>query len=353
MKKNTTNSKLNYTNEINKLKTGGPKRLYVLYGEEDYLRDRFSDEIVKACFPEAIDDFSYRKLDYSEVSDNELTDAFNSLPFLSERILIEISNIDINTIKETDLIFQLLSDIADYCTVLIIASPDFSPDERLKCIKKLKADKEKCFLNFERQNQSLIINWITRRFESGGKSIGFEAVQTLMYYCGDIMSRLIPEIDKIISYSSNTQITVSDVEAVANRIPEAAVMMLSEEIASKHINEAILLLSDILSDKNNDPIFILALLGSQMRKLYFVSQALNNGLGLEYLCSYYKKSDFYIKKLINIARPYSCNELTSITIMCADADYEMKNSIDDSKNILINLVIRISAGELDGENSRK
>lgn len=348
MKKNQSAAKLNYGEEVRKLKNEGPGRLYVIYGEEYYLRERFTEEIRNTVFPDGTDDFSYRRFDYAEVNEDELSDSFYSVPFMSDRVLIEITNIDLNTIKDSDLMFGLLNDIADYCTVVLISVPDYSPDERLKTVKKLRAGKYNYFLNFERQNQSLLINWITRRFESGGKSIGFEAVQALMFYCGDIMSGLIPEIDKIISYSENSQITVKDVEAVANRIPEAAVMMLSEEIALRHTNEAFQLTADILSDKNNDPIFILALLGSQMRKLYFVSQALQNGLGTDYLCNYFNKKDYYVRKLISIARPYTCEELKAFTVMCADADFEMKFSSADSKSILTDLILKISAGNFDG-----
>jgi len=37
----------NYNLEIKQLKEYGPERLYLLYGQEDYLRERFVDELKK------------------------------------------------------------------------------------------------------------------------------------------------------------------------------------------------------------------------------------------------------------------------------------------------------------------
>ena len=47
-----------YKDVSRELKQGGPQRLYLLHGQEDYLLDRFVEELTKACLPEGVDDFS-------------------------------------------------------------------------------------------------------------------------------------------------------------------------------------------------------------------------------------------------------------------------------------------------------
>ena len=97
------------------------------------------------------------------------------------------------------------------------------------------------------------------------------------------MSRLIPEIEKIAAYAKGDKVTQEDVEAVANHIPEAVVFEMTELIAQKKNNSALSVLSELLSDKNNEPIMMLAVLGKQMRQLYAARLALDKNLGTKYV----------------------------------------------------------------------
>lgn len=71
----------------------------------------------------------------------------------------------------------------------------------------------------------MLIDWLIRRFSAAGKSIELEAAQRLIFISGDLMSRLIPEIEKVAAYAKGDRVTVADVEAVANHIPEAVVLI--------------------------------------------------------------------------------------------------------------------------------
>lgn len=48
-KKAKPNDRLNYGDVSRELKAGGPARLYLLYGQEDYLREAFLGEIKAAA----------------------------------------------------------------------------------------------------------------------------------------------------------------------------------------------------------------------------------------------------------------------------------------------------------------
>ena len=50
--------KFNYGDEVRLLKENGPKRLYFIWGPEDYLSEIFVGDIKKVCLPEGEDDFT-------------------------------------------------------------------------------------------------------------------------------------------------------------------------------------------------------------------------------------------------------------------------------------------------------
>ncbi len=336
--------KLNYGAEIKELSLNGPRRLYLLWGKEDYLKERYLEKLKQTCIPEGEDDFSYRRLDGPELLSDDLQQALDSVPFMTERTFVEIRNADINKLKNSEEIIRLLSDIPDYCTCVFTQQAEYEPDGRLKLIKTLKTNGKE--LQFTTQSTGDLTNWISKRFAAAGKSIELEAAQRLMFISGTLMSRLIPEIDKISAYAKGDKITVNDVEAVANRIPEAVVFDMTDFIAEKKFNSAMAVLAELLSDKNNDPIPILAMLGMQMRRLYAARMVIDFNMDSRYLADTVGiKNPYALSKTINTARGFTLSQLKKAVELCAETDYRIKSSSEDDAELLKECVLRIAAGE--------
>ena len=101
-KKTKRDEKFNYNASVSALRAEGPAGLYLIWGPEDYLADRFFEEIKKLCITSEADDFSYRRLDERDFSALSLREAVDSVPFLSERSLVEVRGVDINKLKDAD-----------------------------------------------------------------------------------------------------------------------------------------------------------------------------------------------------------------------------------------------------------
>ena len=348
-KKNRDEEKLNYSAELRRLREGGPSRLYLLWGPEDYLREQYLSQLKKLCLPEGEDSFSYKRIDGPELDTDELRYAVDAMPFLTERSFVELRDVDINKLREPEKLLAVISDIPDYCTVAFVQGTQFEPDGRLKLIKGLR---ELCReLKFTQQSQGQLIDWINRRFAAAGKGITLEAAQRLIFVSGDLMSRLIPEIEKIAAYAKGEKVTVEDVDAVASHIPEAVIFDMTDLIAQQKYNTAFSVLSELLSDKNNEPIPMLAILGQQMRRLYAARLALEQELGSKYVseaCGI--KYDYIAGKLLGSARGFSLPQLKRAVEICAEADWKIKSSAQSDRELLKEAVLRIAAGETDAQN---
>lgn len=339
----------NYKAAVRKLKESGPQNLYLLWGPEDYLREYFLSEIKGLCLPDGDDSFSYKRMNGPDLDAVELQQAVDAIPFLSERSLVELRGVDLNRLKDADAVIKVLTDIPDYCTVVFVQGTDFEPDGRLKQIKKLRAIAEE--IEFTQQQQNELTRWIAKRFAALGKSIDFDASQRLIFISGDLMNRLIPEIDKIAAYAKGERVTVSDVEAVAHHIPEAVIFTMTDQISQKSLNNALATLSELLSDKNNEPIAMLGMLGLQMRRLYAAKLAQTQNLGAAYVKEVSgSKYDFQVTKLMQAARGYSLPQLKKAVELCAETDYRLKSSGEDPREVFKELVVRIAAGESDGQD---
>lgn len=343
-KKSKKNEKFNYNASVNALKAEGPAGLYLIWGPEDYLADRFFEEIKKLCITSEADDFSYRRLDERDFSLLSLKEAIDSVPFLSERSLVEVRGVDINKLRESDEISAVLSDIPDYCTVVFVAPIGFEPDKRLKVYKAIqKYGKEICATA---QGGDILIKWIIRRFAAEGKGIELNAVQRLINVSGELMNGLIPEINKIASYTKGDRVTEADVDAVAHHIPEAVVFDMTEALAKGENNAAMRLLGELLADKNNEPTMILAIVGGQMRKMYAARVAIDNGLDKDYVMKALSlRYDFMANRLLAASRRFSTAQIIRAVELCAETDYAMKSSRTEPTELLKECVMRIAAGE--------
>lgn len=336
----------NYNEQVRALKENGPKRLYFIWGPGDYLSDLFAAEIKKVCLPDGGDDFSYRKISERDFTPQLLQEAIDSVPFLSERTFVEVRSLDLNHLDESvsEKTVNILKDIPDYCTVVFTEPESFEADKRKKIYKSLAPLWSEHYVTAQQGEK--LVNWIVRRFGAAGKRVEINAVQRLIAISGDRMNRLIPEISKVAGYAKGDVVTVEDVEAVAHHIPEAIVFQMTDSIAEKNSVRALNLLDELLADKDNEPIALMAMIGMQMRRLYGARCAVENNLGKDYVSKLFGiKFDFLVNKLIASARKFSLEQLSEAVKICAETDYRLKSSGENPTELLKECVVRIAAGD--------
>ena len=77
------------------VKEGAPKRLYLFYGEEAFLRDDCLDLLKKAILPAGLEDFNLHAAQGKECSVDWIGQAVDCLPMMSERTLVVVTDFDL------------------------------------------------------------------------------------------------------------------------------------------------------------------------------------------------------------------------------------------------------------------
>lgn len=334
--------KTDYTQEVKKLKSDGPDRLYLLCGEEDYLRERFLEQLRAICVGEKGGEFNYHRLSGVKLELSELSEAVDSMPFFSDRTLIEVRDFDVGEYRDeaADKLSAILSDIPDYATVALVSSVGNEPDGRLSLTKSIK--KSGSFIEFTSQSASALNNWITRHFASRGKAVSPAVCERLVFFSGDLMTGLLPEIDKIASYVSGDEVTMADVEKLAHRIPEAQTFDLTDRLSEKNYDGAAAVLSELMRSGEH-PIKTLAIIGGHMRKLYAARTVLDSGGGREECMKLVgTTSAFYADRMLRSAAGFTKERLGSILVLCCETDYRMKSSREEDDALLTELLLRMA-----------
>ena len=336
--------KLDYPALIKKFRAEGPGQLYLLWGEEDYLREQFADELRRACLGDSDDSFDCKRFDAAAPDMRLVQEAVDAMPFLSERLYVELRGFDINKCKAEDAeqFKALIADLADFCTLVVLLPTGYEPDGRLGLYKAIK--KHGQVIEFTAQEQTQLLRWIQRRAESAGKKIARADAEYLIFNCGALMSRLGNEISKLTHYAREETITRADIDAVTDRSAEASVFRMTDALAARDYNTAAGIMAELLGKKEH-PIMLLAMIGKQLRQLYTAKVAQEQGLGRNFVAEVCDiRFDFLVRKLMDAARGFSLQQLSDAVALCAETDYAMKHSSADDEELLCDLLLKIAVG---------
>ena len=339
-----------YIAEIKKLKSDGPQRLYLLRGSEDYLRESFLDTLKKTVLPDGDDGFSYKRFDGPEIDPVDFSSAVDLMPFLSDRTMIELRDIDFNKCEEADELCNIISNIPEYCTVVFVIPAGYETDGRLKLIRAIK--KAGCELIFEAQPQTLLFNWIDKRFAARGKKIGSKEKMRLVSISGDLMNRLIPEIDKISAYTYGEEVQISDIDAVADKIPEAQAFDMINLIGEKKYDDAFAVLTELVKSSDNSPVAMISALGYQLRRTFGTKLMLCSECGKRDIMDFFNiRYDFVYDNMVVSAKKFSFDSLINGIEACVSAELRMKSSSSDDNEVFRDAMLSLMTGIKYGETA--
>lgn len=317
--------------------------LYILHGEEAYLRNFYLGEMKKRILTPGLEEFNLHTITGKDATPRAISDAVDCLPMMSERTMVLVTDYDLFKAPEahrTDLI-TLLSDLPEYvCLVFVYDLIEYKPDARTKMAQALKAHGQT--VSFPHQNQSDLVSWICRRFRALDRDIDSELAKYLIFLCGDLMNTLAGEIAKIGAYSKHTRVTREDIDAVAIPQLDAQVFQMTDAVLRRDFDRAARILGDLYTQQEA-PIMILAVLGKQLRQLYSARLALEARRSSQYLVELWKmRTSYPAEKLMSAAARFDLNWCRRAVVRAARTDLAMKSSGGDAKEILTTFLMELA-----------
>lgn len=345
MAANKPSAALDYGGEIKKLRRDGPGRIYILHGEEDYLRDSYLAELKKLCLSEGTEAFNYHRIQGPALDLGNLRESLEAMPFMGERTLTEVRDFDINRTSayNPDALKALLADMPEWATLVFVFSPGYALDNRLAAMKALK--KAGTDIDFTSPGQTELQRWVIRRVESLGKKIDPPTAAYLIWVCGDRMNTLIPEILKITSYAPGNMVLREHIDAVAKKAPETTIFDLTDALGAKDYNKAARLLADLLADKDEPPQRQIAMVSEQFRRLYVARVAADSGKGDAFITACVPEltgRSYPLKLLKQACQRFSRARLARAVRFCAECDYAMKDTGGEPEALMKELVLRLA-----------
>ena len=319
---------------------------YIFYGEESYLREYYLGEVRKKLIPDGFEEFNYHALEGKDVTVQALAEMAEAMPMMAERTLLVISDYDIFKLnEEREKLIAFLGDIPEYCCVIFVYDTvEYKPNRTMKKLCKAISDHVEA-VEFKAADSSDLLAWIARRFKAMDKEIDRQTAEYLVFLCGGLMTGLVPEIQKIGTYAKGKTITQKDIDAVADPILSAEVFKLSDAVLQGNYDLAASILGDLLK-MQQEPIMIVAALGSQLRRIHTARLALDSGKDKYWLMELWEmKSDYPAKLLMSAAKRTTAEWCADAVKMCQVLDRRLKSErgideIGELKLLLIELGAR-------------
>ena len=326
------------------LSEGSIANAYIFYGEESYLREFYLGELRKKLVPAGFEEFNYHTAEGKNLTMQALAEMAEAMPMLSERTLIQVTDLDIFKLNEEqrERLIALLEDLPPYCCIVFVY--DALEYKQNRTMKKLCTALNTYVqaVEFRQADNSDLVPWIMRRFKALDKQIDRQTAEYLIFLCGSLMTGLIPEITKIGTYAKGKIITQKDIDAVASPILSAEVFKLTDAVLKNDYNEAARLLGDLLK-MQEEPLLINAALGGQLRRIYTARLAIDSGKDKYWLMDLWgMKSDYPVKLWLSAAKCTSREWCSDAVKQCQTLDRRLKsergvNGEDELKQLLVRL----------------
>ncbi|MCK4260469.1 MAG: DNA polymerase III subunit delta [Halanaerobiales bacterium] len=310
--------------KILKSKLENLKPLYLLYGNEPYLIDKFIKNFIERFVDPGMKDFMLSYIQENEENfDDRLYEVCHTISMISPYRIVIARCQDRLTVKKDDKVLKKLFTDFPPNTVLLLTSSR-KPDGKLGFIKKAKEIGE--LIEFTPLQYQNLDKWIQQQFAEEGKKIAGNGLNFLEENFHNNLQRLKSEIEKIIIYVGDKElITIEDVKDVISKdalLKDNIIFDLVDAVGNRKIRNALMILEKM--EREGEPLLvILTMFVRQLHLIMFSKEMADRGFPPEDTAKRLRQHPWPIKKCYSQARNFTTEELELALERMLQANYDI------------------------------
>lgn len=251
------------------MKTGQLNHIYLLYGEEAYLRKQYKNRLKEAIIGD--DSMNYHYYEGKGVTIGEVIDQAETMPFFSEKRLILMENTGLFKGGGEEL-SEYLKSPAQTVYFLFVET---EVDKRSKLYKTVSA--KGCAVEFGIQDENTLKRWVLGMVKRENKKISEPALNFLLEMTGTDMENIQKEMEKLFCYCMDQDaITERDIVQICTKRISSHIFDMINAIADRKQKKALELYYELLALKE-PPMRILFLITRQFNLLLQVKELAGKG----------------------------------------------------------------------------
>ncbi|MEG1255130.1 DNA polymerase III subunit delta [Clostridium sp.] len=326
------------------LKQDKLKNFYIFCGSDEGLIKTTIKRIKDLKIDENFLDFNYNRIEGDKLNIDSLINNCETIPFMSENRMVEIYRANFLRDSKKEDKGKGIEELRDYVKTIppytILVMYYVFEDDREKLSSKVKKLQNVCeIVKIDKLKGMGFQGKVKSLFEEKGKNIG---KSELGYFCSIIennMSIVNNEIEKLILYTGDKEITKEDIMKMAPYEKESDIFNLVSYLSERNIKNAIDTLNQLIY-RGEKPPKILAMIERQFKLLFSIRVKVGNGIKKEAIVKEYNLNPYIADKMIIQSKKFSENALRKNLQLCLDTEVEIKSKSVDNKNAIEMLMVR-------------
>lgn len=291
-------------------------KVYLLYGEEDYLRKKYKDSLQVAIISNDLT-MNYSYFEGKNIEVTEIIEKAETLPFFNDRRLIIIENSDLFSVKNS--LADHLNTLPESTHIIFVEK---KIDKRSKLYKQIKKNGTITELK-ELDNKKLKV-FVASLLKKDNKKITENTVSYLLDKTGTNMLFIQNEVEKLICYAYDRElITKEDIDSICIEQIEGKIFQMIDAIVVKNKDTALKLYYDLLELKEK-PMSILFLLSRHFKILLQVKDLSKFGYDNYTLAGKVGVNPYFVGKYIGQSKKLSMATLKANLHLCNEAEEDVK-----------------------------
>lgn len=317
------------------IKKGEFNQIYLLYGEEAYLRKQYKNKLREGLLNGG-DSMNYSYFEGKNVSVGAVIDLAETIPFFSDRRVIVIENSGLFKAGGE----QLAEYLKNPAPAAYFIFADTEMDKRSKLFKTVSA--KGTAVEFPLQNEMTLKKWILGIIKKEGKQITEPALNLFLEKTGTDMENIQKELEKLLCYCLEKQsVTEQDIGEICVHRVSSHVFDMVNAIADKKQKQALYLYYELLALKE-PAMRILFLITRQFNLLMQVKELKGKGYDNKVIGERVGLPPFIAGKYVVQAAKFNGKDIRAALEACVEAEEAVKTGkMNDIMSVEL-LIVRYS-----------
>ena len=327
------------------IKSGEYSNVYLIYGEERYLKEYYVNKLKSKLVDPAFQDFNLHCFEGKSASLDEILMDAQTLPMMSEYSLVIANDYPLDkSASDIDKLKEYFKDIPE-TSIVVFYMDSIEVDTKKSAKWRTLTDLfSKCgsSVNLEKRSEGELVKLIVSSAKKRGCIIEPNRARYLIGVVGSDIQTIFNELEKLCSYVGEGEITKSIIDKLAVKSLQARVFDLSRFILKGDSDGAYGVLNTLFSLKE-EPIGILSVITSCYIDMYRVKCAKAANVNENDVAKHYsyKGREFLIRNAARDSAYINIDTLREAIDLLAKTDELMKSTSIDKRLLLEETVAKL------------
>jgi len=331
---------INFAELEKKIKKHELDNCYIFCGADEKLIKEHVEFITKNVLKSDFMDLNYSKFDGSKTDFEIISDACETMPFMSDKKVVVVyrasflddsktskTNGDLKS-KNFSMLNDYLKNPSPHCILVIYYT--FLSDREKPSNKIKKLEKNACVIKVDKLRGEFLQRKCRSLFEDANVKIGKVELTLFCNQVDNNMDIILNEIEKLVSYTDGREITKEDIFAMMPQKSENDIFNLVDYLSQKNIKRALDILNELIYKGEKIP-FILFMIGRQFNLLFNLKLGMENGKTKDILANELRIHPYICEKMISQSMKFTIKRLKRNIELCVDTEKTLKSTSTDNK----------------------